>query len=38
MNRGEERAETEGVESEDDDDGQDGIDSAARRGKIAQKA
>ncbi|CAL5426653.1 unnamed protein product [Camellia sinensis] len=31
MNRGEERAETEGVESEEDDDGRDGVDSAARR-------
>ncbi|KAI7983707.1 hypothetical protein LOK49_LG15G02416 [Camellia lanceoleosa] len=30
MNRVEERAETEGVELEDDDDGQDGVDSAAR--------
>ncbi|KAI8024440.1 hypothetical protein LOK49_LG03G02531 [Camellia lanceoleosa] len=30
MNRAEERAETGGVELEDDDDGQDGVDSAAR--------
>ncbi|CAL5323651.1 unnamed protein product [Camellia sinensis] len=37
MNRGEERAETEGVESEDDDDGRDGIDSAARRESSALK-
>ncbi|CAL5339993.1 unnamed protein product [Camellia sinensis] len=37
MNRGEERAETEGVESEEIDDGRDGVDSAARRESSALK-
>ncbi|CAL5391957.1 unnamed protein product [Camellia sinensis] len=37
MNRGEERAETEGVESEDNDNGRDGVDSAAKRESSALK-
>ncbi|CAL5424767.1 unnamed protein product [Camellia sinensis] len=34
MNRGEKRDKTEGIESEDDDGGRDGVDSTVRRGEI----